>query len=221
MTNPIHRFKHLTTIWDRVKGASSPDPVNQFLFNESQQTLPNFDPFALLKASAVNSASKEIKDLITFCDGTVIPTEPKYIKFLKDKKRNEVLNMAQASAAYQNLSKFTLFHLVLASSIKDEELIKLILKNGLGPESVSHQLGVPLVISTPKEEVKPDEVCRWIINHSIENEISIFDAICHFICETKQITQFGVEPGLIIEFIKNPFQEESIFWIESLPKHLS
>ena len=167
-----------------------------------------------------NLSSKEEKDFQAICDGRVVPTEPNYIKYLTDKKRNEVLNIAQASASYQNQSEFTLAHLLLASSFKDEELAKLIYKNGLGSESVAYLLGVPLVISNPKETVKPDEICKWIINHSVENEISIFESICHFICDVQHIEQYGVEPDIIIESIKNPYEDKSIFWIDSVPSHM-
>lgn len=165
-------------------------------------------------------SAKEQKDLETICSGIVVPTEPEYIKYQTDKKRNEVLNIAQASASYQNQSEFTLAHLILASSYKDEELARLVYKNGLGPESVAHSLGVPLVVSNPKREVKPDEACQWIINHSVKSKISIFESICHFICEVGQIHKHGVEPGIIIDTIKNPYREDSILWIESVPSHM-
>lgn len=164
--------------------------------------------------------AKEQKDLETICSGRVVPTEPDYIKYITDKKRDEVLNIAQASASYQNQPEFTLAHLILASSYKDEEFLKLVYKNGLGAESVAYLLGVPLVISSPKEKVQPDDACRWVINHSVKSEISIFDAICHFICEVGQIERYGVEPGIIIDTIKNPYREDSILWIESIPSHM-
>ena len=94
------------------------------------------------------------------------------------------------------------------------------MKSGLGAESVAYKLGVPLVISKPKKEVKPDEICKWIIDHSEEREISIFESICHFIGDALNIEKYGVEPGLIIDSIRNPYEENSILWIDSLPNHM-
>lgn len=201
-------------------------PINRISHLFEQRKLPYTNRLPLYMGSFNGKdcfsgfSSKEEKDLETICSGRVIPTEPDYIKYITDKKRKEVLNIAQASASYQKSSEFTLAHLLLASSYKDEELIKLIYKNGLGVESVAHQLGVPLVISMPRKEIQPDEVCKWIINHSVENKISIFESICHFICDAWQIQKHGVEPDIIVESIKNPYEDKSILWIDSVPSHM-
>lgn len=231
MSLPIHRFSHLKGIWKNVLDAGAPKTNINLDRQPGVKGSDNFSSYEInflpptnrisdfyLNKGLFRSDNNEVKRLKTFCEGRVIPTEPSYIKFLADKKRQEVLELAMASADYQGFKEFTLAHLILASSFKDPEFSILVYKSGLGPESLVCQLGIPLVISESVAEIKPDEVSTWIINHSKKNDISIFQSICHFLCDVRHIEKHGVEPGLIIESIKNPYGQESILWIDAVPE---